>query len=565
MTTDLRRPVLVNSLEHHAYSGLWEAVVVYLVTQLGGMIGEPVNQWLQQRMVSQMTGTIQLNLIESTGHFFGIRHLDEPDRLNQLQLLRDQSPWMPMNIVMFTVQTCRGALSAVGVIGVIAGWSPLIALLSLVSMIPYVWAQSQGMANAWQGIIGQAPESRKMHYVFQLALDRSTAQEIRVFGLTPFLRQKYAGYYDNLWKVLQRSRTRQTQWILFASGIASAGVGSAFVWTVVDGWNHVITVGQVAQLGVAIFQALAALQMTIPGLVTLWGQCAPYTELLLNWIRESAGTAHQARSVLPIPADLARSGSSVEFRDVSFTYPNGRDVLHHVSFILPPGQHVALVGANGSGKTTLIKLLLRMYDPTQGSIFWQGNPLPSMEPSEFRRHVSVCLQEYGRYHFTVAENITWTQALENSTALDRALSLAHADFVYTFPDRVQQELGNLGAASFDLSGGQWQRIAIARAAYRDDAKLIVLDEPTAAIDPETESDLLNSLLAVCERKTALIVTHRLSLARRVDRILVMVEGAIYEDGTHEELMARNGVYANMFRAQASFYHSGEADKQETRE
>ncbi len=548
--------LLVNALTARTLPLLWAAVLIYVATQAGSMIGQPVNSWLQQQLINRMTGVLQAALIEATGAFPGIAHLDNPARLNEMQLLRDQSPWMPMNIVQFSSQAVRGAVTTIAVLAIIARWSPGIALLILVSTIPFAWAQLQASWSAWQGIVSQAPENRRLQYVFQVALDRSTAQEIRVFDLTPFLLRKYSQYYARVLQILRRAQTRQTRITLATAVAASLGVAIAFGWVVLEGWRREISVGQVAQMGAALFQALVALQMTMPAVASLWTRSSHYAEILKRWIEESAVDEDAQSPYSPSPGvhSISRqAAASVEFRAVGFRYPNGKVALQNVSFRIPDGQTVALIGPNGAGKSTIIKLLLRLYDPSEGVILVDGIPLLHQDRKAYRRQVSVCPQDFGKYQFTVRENITLGQTPPDPERLMSASYIARAEFIDRFPQGYGQELGNLGEQSFELSGGEWQRLAIARAAYRADARLILLDEPTAAVDPEVEREMLTSLLALCRDRTAIIVTHRLSLARQVDRILVVNGGRIEEDGVHDDLMDRHGLYATLFENQSSLY------------
>ena len=316
-----------------------------------------------------------------------------------------------------------------------------------------------------------------------------------------------------------------------------------------------ITLGDLTLYLAAFRQGQAAIQSALASIGGLYEDGLFVSNLFTYLDIPTGGERPRAR---PRSAPAGHS-QLIEFREVAFRYPGSdRDAVHGVNLRIEPGEKLALVGENGAGKSTLIKLLLRLYDPTAGAILYGGVDLRDFDPRDLRDRIGVLFQDYVKYQFTALENVGLgeVRAIADRPRIEAAVDQAGArNVVDELPQKLDTMLGGWFEEGHELSGGQWQKIALARAFMRDHAELLVLDEPTASLDAEAEHDLFLRLKALAADRSAILISHRFSTVRTADRIAVLQGGRIAELGTHEALLARDGRYAHLFRLQASGYLS----------
>ena len=414
----------------------------------------------------------------------------------------------------------------------------------------------------------QTRQRRLADYYASTLTERAFAQEVRLYGLAGYLLDRWA----TLFQQTRDERRRRLLWLslrLRATGAAStAAIYAGLWWVIAAGLLRGAGAGTVALL----FQSLNGLIHGVfqtSSTVQALGEQAGFASALRAFLGEmrsvgDEGMRRMGTSLAPTPLLLVSSSPhplisssphTVAFDDVWFTYPGSeRTALAGVSFTLAAGEKVALVGENGAGKTTLVKLLLGLYQPDAGRVSVDGVDLRDIDPQSLRLTMAAVFQQFVRYHLTLAENVTLgqPQTLGGDSRLMEALAQAGLlDLVQGLPDGIATLLGP-EVGGVDLSGGQWQRLALARAFYRA-AQVLVLDEPTAALDPLAELALFTRFAELAEGKTALLISHRLGMARLADRVLVLREGRLVEVGTHDTLLAANAEYATLFQAQARWY------------
>ncbi|MDQ3026747.1 MAG: ABC transporter ATP-binding protein/permease [Pseudomonadota bacterium] len=431
---------------------------------------------------------------------------------------------------------------------VYAPW--LIALLAL-ALIPAVIGEARFNAQAYWLNYARAPERRELDYVRQTAASVETAKEIKIFGLNPFLIERYRTLATSFFEANKRLAVRRAGWggLLASVGTVAYYVAYAYiVWRTIHGE---FSIGDLTFLAGSFRRLHTMMEGLLIGFTALASQ-AMYLDDLFSFFEIKAEIVSPANPrVFPKPI---RAG--FVFEDVGFRYPGAeRWAVRHLSFTLQAGEVLALVGENGAGKTTLVKLLSRLYDPDEGRILLDGHDLREYDLFELRANIGVIFQDFVRFHLTAAENIA-VGRIEARGDLERirtAAAQSGADHVIEkLPGGYDQVIGKRFRTGIDLSGGEWQKIAIARA-YMRDAQLLILDEPTASLDARSEFEVFQRFKELSHGKTAVLISHRFSSVRMADRIMVLGDGMIEAVGTHEELLTRGGRYAELFELQAAGY------------
>src|SRR5271165_1322762 len=430
--------------------------------------------------------------------------------------------------------------------------SPWLVLLLALGVLPTFVGETHFAFLGYAKNFRQTPAKRQMDYLRQVAGSREGAKELKLFNLKDYLTNRFtvlsqAIYEENV--ALSRKK-------LLAGGllgvIATLGYYGAYafvIWRAVTGSYN--SIGEFYYLTNAIIQASSNLQQVFSTASGIADQALFLTDLLAFFEMKPTVVSNPEGALIPRPI---RRG--FEFRNVSFAYPGTtRRVLSNFNFTLAPGERIALIGENGQGKTTVVKLITRLYDPTEGQILLDGVDLRDYKLEDLHHEIGVIFQDFMRYEMTARENIAVgrverehseeeiRQAAEKSLAASVVAKLEHG---------YDQMLGRRFETGVELSGGEWQRVALARA-YLRDAQLLVLDEPTAALDARSELEVFERFAELTTGKMALLISHRFSTVRMADRIVVLAEGQIIEDGSHQQLMALGGQYAGMFELQAASY------------
>lgn len=441
------------------------------------------------------------------------------------------------------------------------------ALAIIVFAFPYVYTSGYFTKQRYNVLYNRAPELRMVNYLGNLLGSRDAVKEMRLFGLQDNLLARF----DKLWtKFIHETRglsvNQQTcQFLLLTLSMT----GTVIVWgfAVVQAVASKITIGSM----VLYMQGTKSACDTLAHIFSIGGgllESSLFLSHLFSFLDIKADSVEGSldRSAAVERCHLSKEKrASIEFRNVSFRYPGSAEfAIKNVSFKIEPGEHIALVGPNGSGKSTLIKLLTRLYDPTEGEIFFDNKKLIEFNLLDIRRYFSVLLQDFLRYQLSVRENIGFgmLEKLNDDIALlDAADKAGCSSLIESFPKQYGTVLGRSTADGVDLSGGEWQKIALARAFIRN-AEFVILDEPTAAVDPIAEEQIFNYLAELMLGKSCLIVSHRFSTVRSMERILVLDKGYLVEQGSHMDLMLAKGLYSDMYSTQASRYQ--DKDYQETR-
>lgn len=430
-------------------------------------------------------------------------------------------------------------------------FSPWLLLLLIAGVLPAFIGETHFAFLGYAKNFRQTTAKRQLDYLRVLGGSKEAAKELKLFRLSGFLTDRFTRLSDEIYEEnVALSRSKLVAGALL-SIVGTLGYYSAYVYVIWRTVTGALTLGSLTLLAGAILQASSNIQQIFSTLSGVADQALFLTDLLAFF--EMQPTIRSKPNALPAPRPIVRG---FEFRNVSFSYPGSeRRILRNLNFTLSPGDRVALIGENGEGKTTIVKLITRLYDPTEGQILLDGVDLREYNLDDLYREVGVIFQDFMRYEMTARENIAAgrIEELENRHEIELAAHKSLADDVIAkLPLQYEQQLGRRFESGVDLSGGEWQKLALARA-YLRDAQLLVLDEPTAALDARSEFEVFERFAELTEGKTALFISHRFSTVRMADRIVVLAGGRIVEEGNHAQLVALGARYAEMFELQAASY------------
>lgn len=424
-------------------------------------------------------------------------------------------------------------------------------LLLLIAIIPAFLGESYFNDRNYALTRGQTPERRELDYMRFLGASDATAKEIKLFNLSDFLIDRFKFLSDKFYLDNKNLSVRRASWGTVFALIGSLGYYAAYIVMIVKTVTGAITIGSLTFLA-GSFRQLRSLLENILSRFTTVSQSAIYLRDFFDFF-EIQPKISVAPNPLPFPNPIKKGFT---FENVGFKYSNTESWANrHLNFVLQAGEKVALVGENGAGKTTLVKLLSRLYDPVEGRILLDGIDLKEYNIIELRKNIGIIFQDFLRYQMSFAQNIAAGNIDEqfNRELIEQSAekSLAHL-LAEKLPDKYDQALGRRFNNGVELSGGEWQKIAIARA-YMKDAQLLILDEPTSALDARAEYSVFQRFAELTKGKTAVLISHRFSTVRMADRIIVLDKGQIIEMGSHEELIKKNGHYAELFMLQAKGY------------
>lgn len=522
---------------------LW--VILLGALFLADVVLNPIVSVLRLQLNEKILTRCNILLMEKANTLQGLDCFERGEIYDSIHFLKNEAARRPLNLVYILTGFVKDfiALSSVlFVLGTLLWWLPVALFLA---NLPHALAMTWFEKQAWDQMLFKSPEYRKMAWLAGATLEEQSAKELRLFGFGNFFVTKYKELAGAVQDKLYRERWQKSTLSIFFSALSAVGCLAIIAIALIDAKNKSLSLGGL----VVIIQSLVMTHTQMIGCISYLAMLSPVV-LFFSKFRQFLGS-----SPCKISYNSQREPTflkEIRFENVSFQYPDGRKALHNLNFSIQKGETIALVGQNGAGKSTLVKLLLRFYDPTSGSITVDGIDLKALDITAWRALISGVFQDFGKYHLTVADNIALADFKATQEKLsDAAFKGGFTPILDHLSAGLQTPLGKeFGGTS--LSGGEWQKLAMSRAFLRD-AQLLVLDEPTAALDPESEAELFQNFAEVSEGKTTLLITHRLGSVKMTDRILVLMEGELVEHGTHAELLAAHGEYAVLYRCQAEQY------------
>jgi ATP-binding cassette subfamily B protein len=545
---------VVAAIQHGQDQELAKSVFYLLLIELGlillstgvGQGRRLIQQLTQLKLANQIRGEIIAKALTLDLSFF-----EHPDYYDKLQNARREGGYKPVELINDTFQIIQNAITLISFAVLLLRFSPWLVAILVLTSIPAFIAETRYSGQGFRLLTRRAPETRQINYLSRLLTEDSSAKEIKLFNLGGTLLTRYLTLFDKFFRE-DKALACQRAVAGFSLGlIATLGFYGSYAWIVWHTVQRQISLGDMT-LYLAIFRQG---QTTFQNILYAVGSIYENNLFMSNFFEFLDMTPQLAIAAKPkaLPAILRRG---IEFCDVGFRYPD-KDAwaLRRVNLIIRPGEKIALVGHNGAGKTTLIKLLSRLYDPTEGAILIDGIDLREVDPLALRQKIGVIFQDFVRYHLPVKENIGFGQ-IDAAADFERIMTSARKSGADTIieglPESYETMLGRWFRGGHELSLGQWQKIALARAFMRD-AEILVLDEPTAAVDAQSEYEIFRRFQELTAGKMAILISHRFSTVRMADRIAVIDGGCISEIGSHAELIDRNGTYARLFSLQAEGY------------
>jgi ATP-binding cassette subfamily B protein len=443
------------------------------------------------------------------------------------------------------------SVTAIAFSAVLIRYSPMLLLLLVVGILPAFLGESHFAFLTYAKNFRQTPLRRQMDYLRQVGGSKEAAKELKLFNLSSYLTERFRGLSHEIYVENVALNRRRLFWGGLFAILGQLGYYAAYAFSIYRTIQGRYTVGDLTLITTAIMQAMGNIQMAFSTASGVADQALFLTDLLAFFEMKP-----RVESKVDGPATPRPIRRGFEFRNVSFAYPGStRRVLSNFNFTLRPNERVALIGENGQGKTTIVKLITRLYDPTEGEILLDGVDLREYDLADLHSSIGVIFQDFMRYEMTARENIA-VGRIEIPHTLEEIEYAAEKSLAAGVVARLQggydQMLGRRFEGGVDLSGGEWQKLALARA-YLRDAQLLILDEPTASLDARSELEVFQRFAELTHGKMALLISHRFSTVRMADRIVVLEGGRLVEEGSHDQLMVLGGRYAAMFEMQAASY------------
>ena len=527
------------------HSPFMEMIIVWIVATAFQQFLPSLSTMVQGVLTDKLTGFINISLMKKSADLQSISIFDDSKYFDDLQMLRDDASWRPVNLIVFGVSVLQSFLTLAFMLIYLARYNWWLALLLLIVMVPQSISYYRIQQQSFETMVERSKNARYLHYYSGLLLDRRDAKEVRLFNMFPKIIEKYISLFEQTKKDVNQIRKKQLATSSLFVVLTVGVFGSGFYW-----FTNSVRIGAL-EVGV-----LLMFVSVIGYISTSMARVVEDSSLLydsLLWIEKYFKFLKYQDNFENGTQNFPNDFENLNVKNLSFTYPfSDAEVLHNVSFSVKSGEKIAVVGENGSGKSTLVKLLMRFYDPTNGKISVDNYDLKNINIFDLHKNLSATFQDFSRFKLTLKENVITGYSFNK----DRVNNVLKAAGLGDLLVNDHLNLNTILAKDFengtDLSGGQWQKVALARDLYAD-SKIEFLDEPTAALDAKSESEIYQRFLKENDKKTIFFVTHRLSAVRFADKVLFLDGGKVSGFDTHTNLLHTNPKYKEMYDLQKDAY------------
>lgn len=532
--------------------------LTWVAVELGLMVGSTatyrVSSLLRELLRAKLGYRVNVRILEKALEL-ELRHFEDSEVYDKMQNARREASSRPLALALRCLNLAQNAVTLGAYAALLVRLSPWAVVVLFAASVPAFVAEAKLAGEAFKLNSWRSPEGRKLNYLEWVLTRDSHVKEVKIFGLGEMILGRYKALFQKFFQEDHRLAVRRMGWGLALGLLSLAAFYGCYAFIAARAASGRITLGDMTLYLMVFRQGQTAFQEILGAVGSMYEDALFMTHLEMYFAIPSGGEAARVQPPRPLPAGTR---NAIELQDVSFRYPGKEGwALRHLSLTLEPGEKLGLVGENGAGKSTLVKLLMRLYEPTEGRILYGGVDIREVDPAELRARLGAVTQDFVRYQFSAAENIGVGDVaqLDNRPRIALAAEKGGAvGVIEALPKQYDTMLGGWFEAGTELSAGQWQKLAVSRAFMRD-AEVLILDEPTASIDAGAEHELFERFRALAADRIAIIISHRFSTVRLADRIAVLHDGAVQELGSHRELMERGGRYAHLFNLQARGYVS----------
>lgn len=526
----------------------WVLIELALVASIG--LIERLLTLLRQLVASQLAIDINILIMEKA-LTLDLRQFENPNFYDKLTRARREASSRPLSLVQANLQILRSALTLGGYAVILTRFDAWAVGVLLLAAVPVFFIEARFSGKVFNLRNSRSPESRRLRYFEHVVGTNEHAKEVKLFGLGPLLLDRYRKLAETLYAEERRLGVNRVGWTFILSLVSTGAFYGYYVAVVLATVGGRLSLGDLTLYVTAFRQAQSTLRSALSALGGMYENNL-YMANLFEFLNIPTIGRRTGGAQRPERAELG-----IRFEKVSFRYDNNIDwALRDVNLFIPQGESIALVGENGAGKTTIIKLLTRLYHPTEGAVFLDGRDLADWDEAALRRRIGIIYQDFNRYQFAIRENVGFgcVECLYDDKRIRRAVDLGGAsELVAALSAGLDTQLGRWFDDGAELSGGQWQKIALSRAFVREDADILVLDEPTASLDAIAEHASFERFRALSRGRTTILVSHRFPTVRMANQIFVLEHGRIVEQGTHADLLVSGARYAGLFALQAEGY------------